>query len=46
MFRASTIIRESALNPAKVIFMLKHSVKLVIICYAIVCHAVTEPHNK
>jgi len=28
MFRPSTIIRESALNLAKVIFMLKHSVKL------------------
>ena len=26
MFRASTIIREPALNLAKVIFMLKHSV--------------------
>ena len=28
MFRSSTIIRELALNLAKVIFMLKHSVKL------------------
>ena len=28
MFRFSTIIRELALNLAKVIFMLKHSVKL------------------
>ena len=28
MFRSSTIIREIALNLAKVIFMLKHSVKL------------------
>ena len=28
MFRYSTIIREFALNLAKVIFMLKHSVKL------------------
>ena len=28
MFRSSTIIRELALNVAKVIFMLKHSVKL------------------
>ena len=28
MFRSSTIIREHALNLAKVIFMLKHSVKL------------------
>ena len=28
MFRSSTIIRELALNLAKVIFMLKHSVEL------------------
>ena len=28
MFRSSTIIREPAMNLAKVIFMLKHSVKL------------------
>ena len=28
MFRSSTIIRELALNPAKVIFMLKHLVNL------------------
>ena len=28
MFRSSTIFRELALNLAKVIFMLKHSVKL------------------
>ena len=28
MFRSSNIIRELALNLAKVIFMLKHSVKL------------------
>ena len=28
MFRSSTIIRDLALNLAKVIFMLKHSVKL------------------
>ena len=28
MFRSSTIIRELALNLAKVMFMLKHSVKL------------------
>ena len=27
MFRSSTVIRELALNLAKVIFMLKHSVK-------------------
>ena len=29
MFRSSTIIRELALNLAKVIFMLKHSAKLL-----------------
>ena len=28
MFRSSTVIRELALNLAKVIFILKHSVKL------------------
>ena len=28
MFRSSTVIRELVLNLAKVIFMLKHSVKL------------------
>ena len=28
MFQSTTIIRELALNVAKVIFMLKHSVKL------------------
>jgi hypothetical protein len=28
MFRSSTIIRELALKPAKVTFMLKHSLKL------------------
>ena len=28
MFRSTTIIREPVLNLAKVIFMLKHSVKL------------------
>ena len=35
MFRSSTIIRELALNLAKVIFMLKHSV-YVVIYYAVV----------
>ena len=33
MFRSSSIIRELALNLVKVIFMLKHSVKLVVIYY-------------
>ena len=42
MFRSSTIIRELALNLAKVIFMLKHSVKLcrylLCGCVAACCH--------
>jgi hypothetical protein len=41
MFRSSTIIREVALNLAKVIFMLKHSVKLrlYILCVCVAtCH--------
>ena len=47
MFRSSTIIREIALNLAKVIFMLKQSVKLRRIYYAVVWqHAATQPHNK
>ena len=45
MFRSSTIIRELALNLAKVIFMLKHSVELrryllcgcVAACHGMVC---------
>ena len=37
MFRSSTIIRELALNLAKVIFMLKHSVKL---CRYLLCGCV------
>ena len=46
MFRSSTIIREPALNLAKVIFMLKHSVNYVVIYYAVVWqHAATQPHN-
>jgi len=47
MFRSSIIIRELALNLPKVIFMLKHSVKYVVIYYAVVLqHAATQPHNK
>ena len=41
MFRSSTIIRELALNLAKVIFMLKHSVKLrlYLLCVCVsACH--------
>ena len=45
MFRSSTIVRELALNPTKVIFMSKHSVKLrcyllygwVAACHGIAC---------
>jgi len=52
MFRSSTIIREIALNLAKVIFMLKHSVKLrrcllcgcVAACHGMAC--VCCMHNK
>ena len=42
MFRSPTIVRELALNLAKVIFMLKHSVKLrrylLCGCVAASCH--------
>ena len=42
MFRSSTVISELALNLAKVIFMLKHSVKLrrylLSGCVAACCH--------
>jgi hypothetical protein len=49
MFRSSIIIRELALNLAKVIFMLKHSVKLrrYLLCGCVAaCHTATQPHNK
>ena len=53
MFRSSTIIRELALNLAKVIFILKHSVKLrrYLLCGCVAaCHgmayAATLPYNK
>jgi len=42
MFRPSTIIRELALNLAKVIFMLKHSVKL---CRYLLCGCVAACHG-
>ena len=55
MFRSSTIIRELALNLAKVIFMLKHSVKLsryllcgcVAVCHGMACmfYAVHATHT-
>jgi hypothetical protein len=40
MFRSSTIIRELALNLAKVIFTLKHSVKLrrYLLCGCVAAH--------
>jgi hypothetical protein len=44
MFRSSTIIRELALNLAKIIFMLKHSVKLSLIYYAVVWKNAREWH--
>ena len=47
MFRSSTIIRELAMNLAKVIFTLKHSVKLrrylLCGCVAACCHT-TAPY--
>ena len=42
MFRSSTIIRELSLNLAKVIFMLKHSVKLH---RYLLCGCVTACHG-
>ena len=55
MFRSSTIIRELAMNLAKVIFMLKHSVKLrryllcgcVAACHGMACvlHAVQNAQH-
>ena len=48
MLRSSTIIRELALNLAKVIFMLKHSVKLrrYLLCDCVAaCHNML-PHNR
>ena len=45
MFRSSTIIRELALSLTKIIFMLKHSVKLrrylLCGCVAAWCHTTT-----
>jgi len=46
MFRSSTIIRKVALNLAKVIFMLKHSVELWRYYAVVWQHAATQPHNK
>ena len=48
MFRSSTIIRELALNLAKVMFTLKNSVKLrrflLCGCVAACCHTTVPPH--
>jgi hypothetical protein len=47
MFRSSTIIRELALNLAKFIFMLKHSVKLgrYILCgWVAACNDIISPN--
>jgi len=46
MFRSSTIISELALNLTKVIFMLKHSVKLRRYFAVVWQHAAAQPHNK
>ena len=49
MFRSSTIIRELALNLAKVIYILKHSVKLRLYllcgCVAACCHTTVNIRN-
>jgi len=50
MFRSSIIIRELALNLAKVIFILKHSVKLsrylLCGCVAACCHTVVQNFSR
>jgi hypothetical protein len=49
MFRSSTIIRELALNLPKVIFMLKHSVKLrrYLLCGCVAaCHGMARTRHK
>ena len=43
MFRSSTIIRELALNLAKVTLMLKHSVKLRRYLLCVACCACNTP---
>ena len=56
MFRSTTVIRELVLNLAKVIFMLKHSVKLrrytlyvIWLCgsmlYVMLCAVLRTAHN-
>ena len=48
MFQSSTIIREPTLKLAKVIFTLKHSVKLrrYLVRGCVAACAATQPHNK
>ena len=48
MFRSSTIIREPALDLAKVIFMLKHLVKLrrYLLCGCVAARHDMLPHNR
>ena len=48
MFRSSTTISELALNLAKVIFMLKHSVKLLryLLCGCVAACCSMLPHNR
>ena len=54
MLRSSTIIRELALNPAKVIFILKHSVELrryllcgcVAACHGMACVLHAAQHSR
>ena len=49
MFRSSTIIREPTLNLAKVIFLLKRSVKLrrylLCSCVAACCHTTVQTNH-
>jgi hypothetical protein len=48
MFCSSTIIRELALSMAKVMFMLKHSVKLrrYLLCCCVAACCSMLPHNR
>jgi len=50
MIRSTTIIGKLVLNLAKVIFMLQHSIKLVVVCHlvmwVVVCHLVMWEHVK
>ena len=48
MFRSSTIIRELTLKLAKILFMLKHSVKLrrYLLCGCVAAFHDMLPHNR